>query len=47
MPITIEAIRAYIAERFKGKGIVIANDSPLRRLGHEGWRRLWVSEPKD
>ncbi len=31
---TIEAIRAYIAERFKGKGIVIANDSPLRRLGH-------------
>ena len=32
---TIEAIRAWTADRMKGKGFVIANDSPLRRLGHK------------
>ena len=31
---TIEAIRKWTAERFKGRGVMIANDSPLRRLGH-------------
>jgi len=32
---TVEAIRAWTAERFKGRGVMIANDSPLRRLGHK------------
>lgn len=32
---TIEAIRAWAAERFKGHGVMIANDSPLRGLGHK------------
>jgi len=32
---TIEAIRAWTAARMKGKGLVIANDSALRRLGHK------------
>jgi hypothetical protein len=32
---TIEAIRTWTAERMKGKGLVIANDSPLRRIGHK------------
>lgn len=32
---TIEAIRGWTADRMKGKGFVIVNDSPLRRLGHK------------
>lgn len=32
---TIEAIRAWTAERHGGGRLVIANDSPLRRLGHK------------
>ncbi|HLO77813.1 MAG TPA: glycosyltransferase [Magnetospirillum sp.] len=32
---TINAIRAWTAARTKGKAMVIANDSPLRRLGHK------------
>ncbi|GAA0600866.1 glycosyltransferase family protein [Caenispirillum bisanense] len=32
---TMEAIRAWTAERFRGRGMMIANDSPLRRLGHK------------
>jgi len=31
----ITAIRAWTAERVKGKAMVIANDSPLRKLGHK------------
>lgn len=31
---TVEAIRAWTAEQTQGKALVIANDSPLRRLGH-------------
>lgn len=31
---TVEAIRAWTAERFNGRRLTIANDSPLRRLGH-------------
>lgn len=43
----ITAIRSWTAERVKGKALVIANDSPLRKLGHKlpwwmraGLRRL-------
>ena len=32
---TVEAIRAYTARQFASKGLVISNDSPLRRLGHK------------
>lgn len=32
---TVSAIRRYLQERNRGRGIVIANDSPLRRLGHK------------
>lgn len=32
---TIEAIRAWTAERQAGQGFVIANDSPLRLIGHK------------
>lgn len=31
---TIEAIRRWTADQMRGKGLVIANDSSLRRLGH-------------
>lgn len=31
----ITAIRAWTAERVKGRAVVIANDSPLRKLGHK------------
>ena len=32
---TVEAIRAYTARRFKSWGVVIANDSSFRQLGHK------------
>ena len=32
---TVEAIRAYVTRRYSAKGFTIANDSPLRRLGHK------------
>ena len=32
---TVEAIRWYVDERFAGRGIVVRNDSMLRRLGHK------------
>lgn len=41
---TLEAIRAWTAASEAGRGFVIANDSPLRLLGHKlpfGWRR-WL-----
>ena len=31
---TVNAIRAHTAAQHRGSGLVIANDSPLRRLGH-------------
>ncbi|WP_193370326.1 glycosyltransferase family protein [Pelagibius marinus] len=41
---TMQAIRAWTAQRNAGRGIMIANDSPLRLFGHKlpfGWRR-WL-----
>lgn len=41
---TMESIRAWTAERRASWGFMIANDSPLRLLGHKlpfGWRR-WL-----
>ena len=32
---TVEAIRAYTARQFASKGLMIPNDSPLRRLAHK------------
>ena len=32
---TVEAVRTYVARRYAAKGLTIANDSPLRRLGHK------------
>ena len=32
---TVEAIRRYVAEQLAGRGLVIRNDSLLRRLGHK------------
>ena len=32
---TVEAIRAYVTRQVASKGLMIRNDSPLRRLGHK------------
>lgn len=32
---TVEAIRNWTSEQMKGRGLVIANDGPLRKLGHK------------
>jgi len=32
---TVEAVRAWVSGQSKGRNLVIANDSPLRRLGHK------------
>ncbi|MCB1436638.1 MAG: glycosyltransferase family 1 protein [Rhodobiaceae bacterium] len=41
---TMEAIRAWTARQGSGKRIVIANDSPLRLVGHKlpFWLRRWL-----
>lgn len=41
---TIEAIRRWTAENYGGSGIVIANDSPFRKLGHKlpWWMRAFL-----